>query len=103
MPLRTVLQRGPKAKKAVAFAVDWPGWSRGATTPELALATFETYRERYRPIAVAAGMAREFDASGRVKIIEDHVGTPSTDFWGISFAPSTSERDPMSDAELDRK
>src|ERR1700733_9475875 len=30
MAVRTVVQRGPKEKKSVAFAVDWPGWSRGA-------------------------------------------------------------------------
>jgi len=103
MPVRTVLQRGPKAKKAVAFALDWPGWSRGATTPELALTTFESYRDRYRAIAVAAGMAKEFDASGRTKVVEDHVGTGSTDFWGISFAPSSTEQDPMDEAEFERK
>ena len=61
MPVRTVVERGPKGKKAVAFAVDWPGWSRGAKTPELALETLESYRERYRPVAVAARMAKEFD------------------------------------------
>jgi len=103
MPVRTVLQRGPKAKKAVAFALDWPGWSRGATTPELALATFESYRDRYRAIAVAAGMAKEFDGSGRTKVVEDHVGTGSTDFWGISFAPSSTEQDPMDEEEFERK
>jgi hypothetical protein len=103
MPVRTVLQRGPKAKKAVAFALDWPGWSRGATTPELALTTFESYRDRYRAIAVAAGMAKEFDGSGRTKVVEDHVGTGSTDFWGISFAPSSTEQDPMDEAEFERK
>src|SRR5690242_13391336 len=84
MPVRTVLERGPKGKKAVAFAVDWPGWSRGATTPDLALATLESYRQRYRPIALAAGMADELDAAGPLEVIEDRVGTGSTDFWGIS-------------------
>ena len=54
MPVRTVVERGPKGKKAVAFAVDWPGWSRGAKTPELALAALESYRERYRAIARTA-------------------------------------------------
>jgi len=103
MPVRTVIERGPKGKKAVAFAVDWPGWSRGAKTPELALAALESYRERYRPIARAAGLAKEFDAAGRLKVIEDRVGTGSTDFWGISFSPSTTERKRMSDTELDRK
>ena len=103
MPVRTVVERGPKGKKAVAFAVDWPGWSRGAKTPELALATLESYRQRYRPIARAAGLAKEFDAAGRLKVIEDRVGTGSTDFWGISFSPSSSEHKRMTDAELDRK
>src|SRR5438270_4874071 len=103
MPVRTVVERGPKGKKAVAFAVDWPGWSRGAKTPDLALAALESYRERYRPIAVAAGHAAQFDAAGRLKVIEDRVGTGSTDFWGISFAPSSSEQGPMGDTEIDRK
>jgi len=103
MTVRTVIERGPKGKKAVAFALDWPGWSRGAKTPELALATLESYRRRYRPIALAAGMAREFDAVGPLDVIQDRVGTGSTDFWGISFSPSDFERGPIGDAEFDRK
>jgi hypothetical protein len=103
MAVRTVVEHGPKGKKAVAFAVDWPGWSRGAKTPELALETLESYRVRYRPIAVGARMAREFDAAGRLKVVEDRVGPGSTDFWGISFAPSGLEQEPMDDAELDCK
>ena len=101
--MRTVVERGPKGKKAAAFAIDWPGWSRGAKTPELALETLESYRERYRPVAVAAGMADEFDAAGPLDVIEDRVGPGSTDFWGISFAPSSFEPEPMSDREFDRK
>jgi hypothetical protein len=103
MPVRTVIERGPKGKKAAAFAVDWPGWSRGARTPELALEVLESYRERYRPIAVAAGMAGELDAAGQLEVVEDRVGPGSTDFWGISFAPSSLEQEPMDDGELDRK
>ena len=102
MPVRAVLQRGPKGKKAVAFAVDWPGWSRGAKTPELAVELLASYRDRYRPIAVAAGQTRTFDAAGRLDLVADEVGTPSTDFWGISFAPSGLEDEPMKKAELDR-
>lgn len=101
--MRTVVQRGPKGKKSVAFAVDWPGWSRGAKTPELALETLESYRERYRPVAVAAGMVEAFDAGGPLGVLSDEVGTPSVDFWGISFSSSSLEHDPMDDSELDRK
>ncbi len=103
MPVRTVIDRGPKGKKAVAFGLDWPGWSRGARTPELALETLEAYRARYRRIAELAGMAPQFDAAGRLEIVEDKVGTGSTDFWAISFSPSTEERqEPMDEAALER-
>src|SRR5947209_3034167 len=103
MPVRTVLERGPKEKKFVAFAVDWPGWSRGAKSAEQSLETLESYRERYRPIAAGAGLAREFKATGPLDIAEDRIGTGSTDFWGISFSPSGLEQEPMDDAELERK
>jgi hypothetical protein len=102
MPVRTVIERGPKKKRSVAFGIDWPGWSRGARSPELALETLESYRERYRPVADLAGMAREFDAAGPLEIVEDRVGTGSTDFWGISFSPSAAEQGPMTEAELER-
>ncbi len=103
MPVRTVLERGPKGKKAVAFAVDWPGWSRGAKTLDHAQETLELFRQRYRSIAVEAGMADEFDAAGPLEIVEDKVGTGSTDFWGISFSPSSFEPEPMDDIEIERK
>jgi hypothetical protein len=102
MPVHTVIERGPKGKRSVAFSIDWPGWSRGAKTAELALETLESYRERYRPVAGLAGMEREFAAAGPLLVVEDKVGTGSTDFWGISFSPSTAERGPMSEAELER-
>jgi hypothetical protein len=100
--VRTVVERGPKAKRFVAFSPDWPGWSRGAKTAELALETLESYRERYRPVAILAGMEREFDDAGPLEIVEDKVGTGSTDFWGISFSPSATEQGPLTDAELER-
>ena len=102
MPVRTVIERGPKGKRSVAFALDWPGWSRGAKSAELALETLESYRERYRPVAGLAGMAGEFDAAGPLEIVEDRVGTGSTDFWGISFSPSATEQGPMGEAEFER-
>ncbi len=102
MPVRTVSERGPKGKKSVAFSIDWPGWSRGAKTPELALEALESYRQRYRRVASLAGMAAEFDAGGPLEIVEDRIGPGSTDFWGISYAASSAEHDPMGDAALER-
>ncbi len=102
MPVPTVIEHGTKDKRSVAFSTDWPGWSRGARSAELALETLEAYRERYRPVAVIAGLSGEFDAAGPLEVVEDRVGTGSTDFWGISFSPCASERDPMGEAELER-
>ena len=102
VPVRTVIERGPKGKRSVAFGIDWPGWSRGASSAELALETLESYRERYRPVADLAGMERDFHAAGPLEIVEDRVGTGSTDFWGISFSPSATEQGPMGEAELER-
>ena len=103
MPVRTVVEHGTKDKRSVAFSLDWPGWSRGAKTADLAFATLEAYRDRYRPVAELAGLAAEFDVAGPLEIVEDRVGTGSTDFWGISFSPSSTEHGEMSQAELDRK
>lgn len=103
MAVRVVLERGPKAKKAVAFAVDWPGWSRGAKTADHALETLAAYRERYRPVAVRARLGRAFDDAGPLDVIEDRVGTGSVDFWGISFSPCSLEQEPIQAAELERK
>ena len=50
-----------------------------------------------------AGMADGFDAAGPLEVVEDRVGTGSTDFWGISFSPSSLEPDPMDADELERK
>jgi len=102
MAVRTVIERGTKGKRSVAFSLDWAGWERGAKTPELALETLEAYRARYRPVAELAGMARQFESAGPLAVAEDHVGTGSTDFWGISFAPSSLETEPMDEASLER-
>lgn len=102
MHVRTVVQRGPKDKRSVAFALDWTGWNRGAKQAALAVETLESYRERYRPVAALAGMADDFDGAGPLEIVEDGMGTPSTDFWGISFSPSSTEQDPMGEPEFER-
>jgi hypothetical protein len=102
MPVRTVVERGPKDKRSVAFSLDWPGWSRGAKTAVLALETLEAYRERYRPVATLAGLSDEFAAAGPLEVVEEKVGTGSVDFWGISFSPSSTEQGPMEEAALER-
>lgn len=103
--LRVILEIGPKGKKVVATAVDWPGLERGAKTAEAAVERMRSYVPRYAPVAEAAGMGAEFvkNSGVDVGVIEQYAGTGSTDFWGISFAFSEIDQQPLSDEELERE
>ncbi len=101
--VRMMIELGPKEKKSVAYAIDWPGWSRGRKTPDKAIDMLEAYRQRYRPIAEIAGFGAEFDAAGPLIEVDRYTGTGSTDFWGISFAASPDEQEGMSEQQLERR
>src|SRR5215213_3488590 len=101
--IRVMLEIGPKGKKVVALAPDWPGLSRGAKTEVAAIERLRSYLPRYRPVAKLAGMDAEFPAVAAVDVIERYPGTGSTDFWGISFAFSDLDRQAVSSEALDRE
>lgn len=101
--LRVTLEIGPKGKKVAAVAPDWPGLERGAKTEEAAIERLQFYLPRYAQVAKLAGMDGEFAAITTVDIVEQYPGTGSTDFWGISFAFSSIDRQDMSSEELERE
>jgi hypothetical protein len=101
--LRVMLELGPKGKKVVAVAPDWPGLARGAKTEEAALERLRAYLLRYEPVARLAGMGDAFAAGDRFDVVERYAGVGSTDFWGISFAFSDFDRQEMSGEELERE
>lgn len=100
---RVTLEIGPKGKKAVAVAVDWPGLERGAKTKQDAIERLRSYLPRYSQVAKLAGMSAEFDAIKNVRVVQEYPGTGSTDFWGISFAFSSIDTQSMSSDELERE
>ena len=100
--LWVTLEVGPKGKRVVAVAPDWPGLERGAKTAEAAIARLQAYLPRYAPIVRLAGMGATFPTSDAIEVIEQYPGTGSTDFWGISFAFSAFDQQAMSRGELDR-
>lgn len=103
-PFRIAVEAGPKGKRTVAFARDWPGLNRGAKTEGAALDLLaNTYRDRYRPVATRAGMADAFDAMGEPTVTERYVGTGSTDFWGIAFGKPPWETEPIPAEDLERR
>ncbi|HLG61553.1 MAG TPA: hypothetical protein VKY19_06450 [Ktedonosporobacter sp.] len=101
--LKVTLEIGPKGKKVVAVAPDWPGLERGAKTGEAAIERLRSYFPRYARVAKLAGMDGEFAAITTVDVVEHYPGTGSTDFWGISFAFSSIDRQGMSSEELERE
>ncbi len=100
---RVTLEIGPKGKKVVAVASDWPGLERGAKTREEAIERLRSYIPRYSQVARLADMDAEYGAMKYVNVVEEYPGTGSTDFWGISFAFSSVDKQGMSGAELERE
>ena len=101
--LRVTLEVGPKHKKVVAVAPDWPGLERGAKAGGAAIEKLQSYVPRYAMVAKLAGMDAEFAAMTSVEVVEEYPGTGSTDFWGISFAFSSIDGQPISTAGLERE
>ncbi|MGI8587131.1 MAG: hypothetical protein ACR2M0_05515 [Chloroflexia bacterium] len=101
--IRVTLEIGPKGKKMVAVAPDWPGLARGATTEEAAIERLLAYVPRYALVAKLAGMEAAFATSTVVDVVEHYPGTGSTDFWGISFAFSSIDQQALSGEALERQ
>jgi len=101
--MRVMLEIGPKGKKVVAVAPDWPGLERGAKTGEAAIERLLSYLPRYAQVAKLAGMDAEFAGITTTDMVGDYPGTGSTDFWGISFAFSGIDTQDMSGEELTRE
>jgi hypothetical protein len=101
--LKVMVEIGPKGKKVVATAWDWPGLERNGKNEEDALATLENYLPRYEPVADRAGLGDEFRAQTKLNVVERYDGVGSTDFWGISFASSELDRQLIASGEWERR
>jgi hypothetical protein len=101
--IRVTLEIGPKGKKVVAVAPDWPGLERGATTGEAAIERLLSYVPRYATVTKLAGMEAAFATITVADVVERYPGTPSTDFWGISFAFSDIDQQAISGEALERE
>ena len=101
--LRVLIEEPTRGKRWVAVAADWPGLERGAKTEDQAVAKLASYLPRYLPVATRAGLDAEFASQTIPAIIGRYPGTGSTDFWGISFAPSPLDREPFDATLFDRQ
>ena len=101
--LRVILETGPKGKRVVAVAPDWPGLERGAKTEQAAIDRLLSYLPRYAPVATLAGMQAAFATITAADVVERYTGVGGTDFWGISFAFSSIDHQVMSSEALERE
>jgi hypothetical protein len=101
--MRVLIEQPPKGKRWVAIAADWPGLERNGRDRNEAVAKLLSYVPRYAAVAKRARLGSELAAETNISIIGRHLGTGSTDFWGISFAPSKLDRAPMDQARFERQ
>jgi hypothetical protein len=72
-------------KKAFASAADWPGWSRGGKTEELALEALAAYAPRYAAVATDR-FPKTVDLDD-LEVVERNDGSAGTEF-GVPSRPS---------------
>jgi len=101
--IRVTLEIGPKGKKVVAVAADWPGLERGAKTEQAAIERLLSYAPRYATVTKLAEMEAAFATMPVVDVVEHYPGKGSTDFWGISFAFSSIDQQAIPVEELERE
>jgi hypothetical protein len=101
--LRVLVEQGPKGKRWVAIAADWPGLERGGRDEDAAVAKLRDYVPRYVRVAERAGLGHGLRGDPKLNVIGRYTGTGSTDFWGISFAPSDLDRVPIDEATFERQ
>ena len=101
--LPVLLEIGPKGKRIVASALDWPGLERWCRSEGEAVDRMLAYAPRYAPVAGRVGLGAEFAAEGTPHVVERTPGNTSTDWWGIAHVPSAIEADPLADDEFERR
>jgi hypothetical protein len=101
--LRVLVEQPTKGKRWVAVAADWPGLERGAKTEDEAVEKLGRYVPRYLPVAKRVRLGSELAAQTDPDIIGRYPGVGSTDFWGISFAPSPLDREPFDAPTFERQ
>ena len=89
-------------KRALAGALDWPGWCRGGRDEESALRTLAEYGPRYQRVLSAANIRFQAPADAAAfSVVERVAGNTTTDFGAPDVAPS-GDAAPVDDSELRR-
>ena len=89
------------AKKAFAWAIDWPGWARSGKSPELARAALIAYAPRYAAVVEVARLDMPDIDDELLDIVDSVPGGSGTDF-GVPSAITDADRRRVTTAEAER-
>jgi hypothetical protein len=89
------------AKKAFAWAVDWPGWCRAGKDAELARAALLDYASRYQTVAKAAGLELPDLGGAEIDVVESVGGGSGTEF-GVPSAITPLDHRKVTPKEAER-
>ena len=100
LTLAVTIEHAPK--KTFASAAEWPGWSRGGKTEELALVALVAYAARYRPVAEEAGLDFPLTVGlDDLEVVERVEGSSGTEF-GVPSKPTHQDGRDLSAQVADR-
>jgi len=90
------------ARRAFAWAVDWPGWCRSGKTVDLAIEALVRAAPRYRIVATTAGLSFPATATpGDFEPLDSVDGGATTDF-GAPERVTPADQRPTDTVEADR-
>ncbi|HEV3328157.1 MAG TPA: hypothetical protein VGZ33_02070 [Acidimicrobiales bacterium] len=87
MPIAVLIEEG--RRRTFASALDWPGWSRSATTRDDALVALDAYRDRYGGVLAASRLDGPI---GALRVKEVLAGDATTDFGAPSAIADADDR-----------
>ena len=88
------------AKRAFAWAIDWPGWARSGKTAEAAHDALLAYAPRYAVVVKAAKLDRPA-TDAHLDVVDSVTGGGGTDF-GVPSAITDADRRRVTAAEAER-
>jgi hypothetical protein len=89
------------AKKAFAWAIDWPGWCRAGKDLDLAIDALLAARARYAKVARRAGLDLPQVDDGDLRVVETVEGGGGTEF-GVPSSITNLDRRRLAEADSGR-
>jgi hypothetical protein len=89
------------AKRAFAWAIDWPGWCRSGKTEGEAIEALSAYRDRYAVVAERAGVRFPKAVADHYEEVDRVTGNATTEF-GAPNIGAPSDRRPLTAAAARR-